>query len=83
MRYKLTQHAQDALMKRGIPLEWLERALFFPQKREPDLLDPELEHRLLMIAEHGQRVLRVIVNKEVTPERVITAYFDRSMREKI
>jgi hypothetical protein len=37
-----------------------------------DPVDPVLEHRLGCIDEYGGRVLRVIVNSNVDPLRVIT-----------
>lgn len=63
-----------------IRLVWLERVLEQPQQVEPDLIDPELEHRLGRIDEYEGRVLRVIV-KTGTP--LITAYFDRTTRSKL
>ena len=77
MDYTLTEHAQDALVRRQIPLEWLERVLNAPEATEADPIDPELEHRLAQIAEFGGRVLRVIVNCRTTPPRVVTVFFDR------
>jgi uncharacterized protein YuzE len=44
-----TCHARDALAKRGIPEEWIERALDQPQLVETDPLDPALIHCLLSI----------------------------------
>lgn len=46
INYKLTHHAEDALVKRKIKKEWLERALASPQRIEPDATDSMLEHRL-------------------------------------
>ena len=83
MKYDLTQHAQDVLAERGILISWVERVLKQPQRVEPDNNDPELEHRLARITEHGNRVLRVVVNKTVRPVLVITVYFDRAMRNKL
>jgi uncharacterized DUF497 family protein len=80
MAYTLTEHAHDAMEKRGIAVEWLERTLVAPQRREPDKTDGQLEHRMAAIPEFGNRVLRVIVNTAVEPERVITMYFDRAAR---
>lgn len=77
MDYILTEHAQDALVRRQIPLEWLERVLNAPEATEADPMDPELEHRLARITEFGGRALRVIVNCTTTPPRVVTAFFDR------
>ena len=33
--------------------------------------------------EHGDRVLRVVVNTSVVPERVVSVYFDRAMKGKL
>ena len=48
-----------------------------PEQIEPDTVDAELEHHLARIAEFDNRVLRVIVNRNVAPVRVVTVFFDR------
>jgi len=84
MNYELSEHAKESLRKRSnIRLQWLEQALSAPQLCESDPVDSELEHRLLRIDAFDGRVLRVIVNKTVHPVRVITVFFDRSMRGKL
>ena len=83
MSFELTQHARDALLKRGIPMEWLERVVRFPSRTEPDPIDATLEHRLGVIPEHGDRVLRVIINRHTMPIRVVTLYFDRKMKGRL
>lgn len=77
MEYVLTEHARDALKKREIQVSWMERALIQPEQIEIDSIDPNLEHRLACIPDFGNRVLRVIINKQETPLRVITVFFDR------
>jgi uncharacterized DUF497 family protein len=77
MEYKLTEHARDALEKRGIALEWVERTLAAPEWVEKDAIDETLEHRLARIQGFGDRVLQVILNTHEAPPRVVTAYFDR------
>ncbi|MDE2322953.1 MAG: DUF4258 domain-containing protein [candidate division NC10 bacterium] len=77
MDYALTQHARDALEKRRIALQWVKQVLTRPEWIEPDPVDPNLEHRLAPVAEFGNRVLRVVVNGTASPQRVVTAYFDR------
>ncbi len=47
------------------------------------LLDDSLEHRLGKIVEYGNRVLRVVYNKDTEPIKLITVYFDRKMKGKI
>lgn len=77
MNYHLTEHSRDALEKRKIPLEWMERTLNVTEWTEKDPIDEALEHRLARIPEFGGRVLRVIVNIKVVPMRIVTVYFDR------
>ena len=77
MDYVLTEHARDALEKRQIRLDWVERALTAPEATEVDPVDPDLEHRLVRIPEFDNRVLRVIVNGKKTPLHIGTAFFDR------
>jgi hypothetical protein len=77
MDYELTEHARDALEKRHIGLKWVERAFDSPEAIEADPLDPDLEHRLARIPDWGNRVLRVIINGNAVPPRIVTAFFDR------
>jgi hypothetical protein len=83
MDYILTQHARELLLRRDIPMSWVERTLENPSQIEPDKIDDALEHRLAGIPERGHRVLRVIVNKTTSPVKIVTFYFDRSMRGKL
>ncbi|MBI4390148.1 MAG: DUF4258 domain-containing protein [Nitrospinae bacterium] len=80
MSYELSQHALDVLQERGISVEWVERVVSRPVLTKPDPVDSALEHQLGEIAEFDNRVLRVIVNVQVNPVRVVTAYFDRKMK---
>ncbi|MCE5326080.1 MAG: DUF4258 domain-containing protein [Planctomycetaceae bacterium] len=83
MEFELTDHAKTVLQQRNISLDWVERVLNAPQQTEPDSEDAALEHCLGRIEEHGNRVLRVIINVEAHPQRVVTAYFDRAMRNRL
>lgn len=81
--FELTKHAFDVLKERNIPEEYISRVLENPGLRMDDRDDPELEHYLAMIVEKGDRILRVIVTKNSSPLRIVTAFFDRSMRGKL
>ena len=83
MNYELTQHARDVLEERHIPVEWLERTLREPELKHPDPTDATLERRYRKIPEHENRVLRVVVNTTVAPIRVVSRYFDRTMKGKL
>lgn len=82
MDFQLTEHARDALKKRNIPLEWVERVFGAPQWIEKDHIDNDLEHRLGRISEFAERALRVIVNIKTIPPRIITVYFDRRRKDR-
>jgi hypothetical protein len=83
MKFELTQHARKALAERKIPLEWVEHAMAAPELRLPDPGDATVERRYRRIPEHGGRVLRVAVNIAVEPERIVSVFFDRSMKGKL
>jgi hypothetical protein len=83
MNYELSQHARDVLEERKIPVEWMERVIAKPFLVEPSTTDATVESRLAAIPEHGDRVLRVVINKTVVPERVVSVYFDRTMKGKL
>jgi uncharacterized DUF497 family protein len=83
LNYELTQHARDVLEERRIAVEWMDQVLANPELTERDATAPELENRFARIAEFGNRVLRVIVNTQVVPERVVSVYFDRRMKGKL
>lgn len=80
--FALTEHARVVLAERGIELAWVERVLTDPQYTALDEADSQLRHAAGPIVEHGDRYLRVIYNSSAVPWRVVTAYFDRSLRGK-
>lgn len=82
MDYELTQHARDVLAERKIALPWVERVWRNPAQVIPSATDPEIESRFAVIPEFSGRVLRTVVNKQASPERIVSVYFDRSMKGK-
>jgi hypothetical protein len=83
MDYEMTKHARKALEEREIPIEWMERALSAPELVLPDPEDATVERYFRRIPEHGGRVLRVAVNTIVEPNRVVSVFFDRTMKGKL
>ena len=83
MEYELTKHARTVLAERGIANAWVQRVLVAPAKTVADKVDPRLEHRLGKIPENDDRVLRVILDPSARPVRVITAFFDRVMKDAL
>lgn len=83
LQYSLSEHARTVLQEREILLQWVTRTLREPEQIEPHSLDPSLRHALARIPENGDRVLRVVYNYTVIPPRIVTAYFDRSLRDRL
>ena len=78
-----SEHAQFAASERKIPAEWVERVVNSPRLRLEDPRDHELERFYAPIPEFNNRVLRVVVNTKVAPWRVVSVFFDRSMKGKL
>lgn len=81
--YDLTDHAAQRISERNISFEWISRVLSNPQRTELDSEDPELCHALGTIPEYGNRVLRVVYNRTVSPWRIVSAHFDRRLKGKL
>jgi hypothetical protein len=75
--------ARHVISERNISDEWIDQVISDPDLVTKDHEDPELEHHLGTIEEFGNRVLRVVLNTTVEPSRIVTAYFDRSMKGEL
>ena len=71
------------MTERMIPIEWVEQAVANPVLRLPDPNDPEIERFFCEIRERDARVLRVAINTRVTPWRVVSVFFDRTMKGRL
>lgn len=83
IHYQLSQHARFTIAARKIQWSWIERVLENPSRTVRDRHDPDLTHALGRISEHGNRVLRVIYKDSLEPWLIVTAFFDRSMRNEL
>lgn len=81
--FVFTQHAKDIIEVRGIDPAWVALTLGSPEATLRDARDPQLTHALRRIPEHGDRVLRVVYTHRTDPPRVVTTYFDRTLRGKL
>lgn len=77
---ELTRHARNMLEERGIPEDWLWRALENPDGRESG--EDGNIHYTKAIHERAGRVLRVVVNADMEPNRIVTVFFDRRLRKR-
>ena len=83
MDFVLCRHAKVFAEEREILLERIRLALEQPDYRETDRREEGVELFYAKIAAHGNRVLKVVVNVQVDPWRVMSVYFDRSMKERL
>ena len=81
--YELTRHARDVMRERKIRPEWLERVFWEPELVKVGGSNPLHERRFRRIPEFGNRVLRVVVNTEFVPVRIVSVFFDRAMKGKL
>ena len=70
-------------MEREIPVEWIRLTLEDPDRREADRREVGVELFYAKIAAYENRVLKVVVNVQVDPWRVMSVYFDRYMKERL
>ena len=74
-------HFCDMLNERGIEREWVDYTV-----QEPDRVEDHEDgtrHFIKQIPEFGNRWLRVVVNATFTPNRFVTAFFDRRLRSEL
>lgn len=83
MDFILSKHAKTVIYERKINIDDIKKVLEKPDMVIADKNDIKTEHRLGSIEHYGNRVLRVILNKGEEPVKIVTAYYDRSMRGKI
>lgn len=77
MAIDFTRHALTVIADRGIQKQWIQRAVEAPERSEER--EDGTRHLLLRIPERDGRVLRVVVDGQAEPWKVITAFFDRRL----
>ena len=73
-----SQHAREMAAEWQISEGWVARAIQSPDRSESR--EDGHVHYLKAIQEHEGRFLRVVVNRKVTPHRIVTVFFDRRVR---
>ncbi len=79
---RLTRHAEDNLLLRNLPLEWIVRAIEAPDRIAPDPRGPGYTRRYRILPEAGERIIRVVCFEDATEIRVLTAFLDRVERRR-
>jgi Domain of unknown function (DUF4258) len=77
---RLTKHAQEAIEKRDIAVDWVEVTVNTPDSVGPDPRHPERTRSYKAITERGGRVLRVVHRPDGEDIVVIAVHFDRGAR---
>ena len=80
MDFTLTSHAEEMLKERAISESWVKRAIETPDWENVGA--DNNTHYFKRIPEHEGRVLHVVVNRSVSPGRVVTVFFDRKARRE-
>ncbi len=68
------------LEEREIPEKWIFDTLNFPDRIE--YCDAITVHYIKTLLEFGNRYLRVVVNPETKPKKIVTFFFDRRIKEQ-
>jgi hypothetical protein len=77
---RLTKHAAEAVEKRNLDTDWIERAITMPDFTAVDPHDVTLTRSFKVIEQVGGRVLRVVHRPEQNDILVVTAHFDRNAK---
>lgn len=77
---EFSSHARQMIAERGIDEARVWRVIDGPENKS--LQADGNVHYFKKIEEQGGRVLRVIINETVEPHRIVTAVFDRRLRER-
>lgn len=75
--YEYSKHAYDMLGIRGILETWVKETVGKPERTERK--DDGTVHYIKQIGEFGGRYLRVVVNQDADPKRIVTLFFDRKL----
>lgn len=76
--YEFSEHAREMLKERSIQKSWVRKAIEQPETKETQ--EDGTVHYIRTIDEFGGRHLRVVVNPDVQPQKIVTQFFDRRLR---
>ncbi len=78
LEYEFSERAYNMMKERNIQQAWVQLAIENPEKKE--LKDDGTLHYIPASEQYGGRYLRVVVNPDVRPKRIVTFFFDRRIR---
>jgi len=80
IEYELSEHASDMLKERNIQEDWVKLAIEDPERKE--VKEDGTVHYIRAIEQYGGRYLRVVVNPDYRPQRIVTVFFDRRIMRR-
>jgi hypothetical protein len=78
--FSLTKHAEDQLRERRLSPLWVEETLQHAERIEPLADSQGNTHYLRRIEAVENRWLRVVVNPNASPKKIVTLFLDRRMK---
>ena len=78
--FEFTAHSIDMLVERNIPEELIWRTIRSSDDKQLGA-DGNIHH-FKAIEESNGRILRIIVNENTQPKRIVTAFFDRRLGKR-
>ncbi|MCD6337806.1 MAG: DUF4258 domain-containing protein [Verrucomicrobia bacterium] len=81
IEYQFSEHAYNMLRERNIRETWVRLVIKDPERQE--IMEDGTVHHIRAIEEYGGRYLRVVVNPDVKPQRIVTVFFDRRIRRSV
>ena len=76
--FEFSEHAENMRKERDILLSWVRLTLEDPVETEQK--DDGTVHYIRPIEERGGKYLRVVVNPDAIPWRIVTLFFDRRLK---
>ncbi len=76
--FEFSAHARDILEERAILEDWVWSTIELPETVENR--EDGTTHYIKSIEEFGGRLMRVVVNSQTQPKRIVTVFFDRRLR---
>ncbi len=80
IEYEFSEHASDMLKERNIQEDWVKLAMEDPERKE--IKEDRTVHYIRAIEQYGGRYLRVVVNPDYKPQRIVTVFFDRRIMRR-
>ncbi len=78
--FELSSHAKDMLRERKIAEEWVWRVVEAPVSKKKGK-DGNM-HYTKPIKERDGRILHVVINPDLVPQRIVTVFFDRRLKNR-